>query len=140
MFFAIKKSLFFITSLMFLDKHFQSTVLIYSTFNLRTHIFCSQNILKHPSVKSIILTKREFQMVQFFINVQLYLKTNLGQSAAPEEENIHLLFHSFWIVEYQCKRLTQSKAFHAFHHKCNKRAPFWWIWWCQRKSCKRSRR
>ena len=87
---------------MFLDKHFQSTYLIYSTYNLRTKIFCSQNILKHPSVNSIILTKREFQIVQFFIklNVQIYHKTNLGQSAAPEEENILLLFYSFWIVEY----------------------------------------
>ena len=92
---------------MFLDKHFQSTVLIYSTFNLRTKIFCSQNILKHPSVNSTILTKREFQIVQFFKNVQMHnLKANIGQSAAPEEENIHLLFYSFWIVEYQCKRLT----------------------------------
>ena len=128
------------TSLICLDKHFQSTFLIYSTFNLRTHIFCSQNILKHPSAKSTILTEREFQIVQFFINVQIYLKANLGQSAAPEEENIYLLFYRFWIVEYQCKRLTQLKAFHRFHQKWNKIAPFWWIWWCQRKSCTRSRR
>ena len=107
---------------------------------LRTNIFCPQNILKHPSVNSTILTKREFQFAKFFINVQIYLKTNLGQYTAPEEENIHLLFYSFWIVEYQCKRLTQPKTFHRFHHKWNKRAPSWWIWWCQRKSCKRFRR